>query len=86
MHWVFWKLIGLTAAILTMSAFVPQVFKIYRTKSAKDVSLLTLLQLSIGVGLWIIYGAHLGDLIIILANCVTLLTLLVALFLYKKYS
>jgi len=82
---MFWKLIGLSAAILTMFAFIPQVYKIFKTKSAKDVSNGTLIQLSAGVTLWIIYGVYLRDGIIILANAVTLVTLLAALFLYYKY-
>ncbi|OGX24199.1 MAG: hypothetical protein A3J51_01350 [Omnitrophica WOR_2 bacterium RIFCSPHIGHO2_02_FULL_45_21] len=82
---MFWKLIGLTAAGLTSFAFIPQVLKMYTTKSAKDLSLVTLLQLSAGVSLWILYGIYLKDSIIIFANAVTLLTLLSADFLYYKY-
>lgn len=81
-----WKLIGFVAATLTMFAFVPQVIKIYKTKSAKDLSVGTIVQLSIGVTLWIVYGIYLRDAIIIMANIVTLLTLLLALFLYYIYT
>lgn len=83
---MFWQLIGLIAACLTSFAFVPQVVKMYNTKSAKDVSLITLAQLSSGVTLWILYGISLKNSIIILANFITLLTLLTALFLYKRYA
>jgi len=55
---MFWATIGLSAATLTMFAFIPQVIKVFRNKSAKDVSLMTLLQLSFGVSLWIAYGIH----------------------------
>ncbi|OGX61156.1 MAG: hypothetical protein A2471_03815 [Omnitrophica WOR_2 bacterium RIFOXYC2_FULL_45_15] len=82
---MFWKLIGVIAAGLTSFAFIPQVLKMYTTRSAKDISLVTLIQLSLGVSLWIIYGIYLKDYIIIVANAVTLLTLLSALFLYHKY-
>ena len=82
---MFWKLIGVIAAGLTSFAFIPQVLKMHATKSAKDISLVTLIQLSFGVSLWITYGIYLKDCIIILANAVTLLTLLSALFLYYKY-
>ena len=85
MHPMFWKLIGAIAACLTSFAFIPQVLKMQTAKSAKDVSLITLVQLSLGVSLWIIYGIYLKDYIIILANTVTLLTLASALFLYYKY-
>mgnify|MGYP001593183981 FL=1 len=83
---MFWKLIGVIAACFTSFAFIPQVLKMQTARSAKDVSLITLIQLSLGVSLWIIYGIYLKDYIIILANAVTLLTLLRALFLYYKYK
>lgn len=79
---ILWTIIGLTAACLTMFAFIPQIFKALKTKSVKDVSLVTLLQLSLGVSLWIAYGIHLKDVIIITANSITLFSLIILLFLY----
>jgi len=70
-----------------MFSFIPQIIKIIKTKSACDVSILTLTQLSIGVSLWIIYGIHLKNFIIIMANVVTLVSLITALglcFIYKN--
>lgn len=81
-----WAIIGLSAAILTMFAFVPQIIKVWQHKSAKDVSIVTLLQLSFGVLLWIAYGIHLRDKIIILANGVTLASLIILLYLYYRYG
>ena len=80
-----WTIIGFSAATLTMFAFIPQIIKIIKTKSAKDVSLITLLQLFLGVSLWIVYGIHLKDSIIIIANSVTILTLIILLCLYCNY-
>jgi MtN3 and saliva related transmembrane protein len=80
-----YKIIGMTAAALTMFAFVPQIIKALRTKSVHDVSIIMLIQLSLGVVLWLIYGLHLGDFIIVLANGVSLITLLIILALYYKY-
>ena len=79
---MFWTAIGSSAAILTMFSFVPQIIKIINTKSAKDVSLTTLIQLSLGVSLWITYGIHLKNTIIIIANSITLITLIILLSLY----
>ena len=81
-----WTIIGLCAAILTMFAFIPQIVKVLKTKSAKDVSVITLLQLSLGVSLWIVYGIHLRDAIIITANSITLTTLILLLSLYFNYG
>ncbi|MFH1577867.1 MAG: SemiSWEET family transporter [Candidatus Omnitrophota bacterium] len=80
-----WPVIGMSAAILTMFSFVPQVIKIVRTKKSSDVSLATLLQLSCGVSLWIFYGIHLKDAIIVTANVVILITLILAISLFFKY-
>jgi len=81
-----WGLVGIAAACLTMFAFIPQIFKVLKTGSAKDVSPLALFQLSVGVALWIIYGVYLRDKIIITANSVTLFTLIILLFLYFQYG
>ncbi|MFA5156108.1 MAG: SemiSWEET transporter [Candidatus Omnitrophota bacterium] len=81
-----WKIVGLTAALLTTFSFVPQIIKVRRSRSVKDVSLITLVQFSAGVFLWALYGIFLRDVIIISANCVTLVTLCILLSLYFKYS
>lgn len=83
---MFWQLIGLIAACLTSFAFIPQVIKMYRTKSAKDISFVTLAQLSAGVGLWILYGIYLKNYIIILANAITLTALISEIILYYRYE
>jgi len=81
-----WTLIGATAATLTMFSFIPQIARCLRTKSVKDVSPVTLFQLSAGVSLWMIYGIARQDPIIIFANGVTLISLSVLIFLYFKYG
>ncbi|MFH1457935.1 MAG: SemiSWEET transporter [Candidatus Omnitrophota bacterium] len=81
-----WTLIGTLAATLTMFSFIPQIIKVLKNRSAKDVSLTMILQLSLGVSLWIIYGFHLKDPIIIAANSVTLVSLVVLLLLYFNYG
>lgn len=81
-----WPIIGSAAAVLTMFSFIPQIIKIIKAKSVKDVSLITLIQLSLGVSLWIVYGIHLKDVIIIGANGITLTTLLILLCLYFNYG
>jgi MtN3 and saliva related transmembrane protein len=81
-----WEIIGFSAAFLTMFGFLPQVIKIYRTKSVKDLSLVAILQFMAGVFLWLVYGIHLNNFVIILANGVTFLILVVALSLFIKYS
>lgn len=68
--------------MLTTFGFVPQILKMVRTRSVDDVSPLTFVQFMAGVSLWALYGAHIGDVIVLLANIVTFGTLVVAVSLY----
>lgn len=65
--------IGFIAAFLTTFSFAPQAIKTIRTKSTESLSLGMYLIFTLGVGCWLAYGIHLGDIPIILANAVTLL-------------
>lgn len=82
---IFWLAIGSAAAFLTMFAFLPQVIKIIKTKSVKDISLFALLQFSLGSLLWLLYGIYRSDFIIITANATSLLIFLSAVILCIKY-
>ena len=64
--------VGLAAGFLTTIAFVPQVMKIWKAKSAKDVSLGTFAAFAVGLALWLAYGIVKQELPIILWNAVTL--------------
>lgn len=64
--------IGIAAAVLTTAAFAPQAFKVWRTRSTRDVSLAMFLLMVTGVVLWLVYGLLIGDLPLIVANGVTL--------------
>ncbi len=64
-------LIGFAAATLTTLAFLPQVYKTWRSRSAQDLSYLMLLTFTSGVLLWLVYGLYLQAWPIILANIVT---------------
>jgi len=82
----FITVIGLIAAALTTSAYLPQVLKSWRTKSAKDLSLGMLAILCTGIFLWLIYGILNQDLPIILSNAVTLMLTLAILVLKIKHG
>jgi len=83
---MWWTILGIVAASLTMFGFVPQIIKMWTTRSVKDVSGLTLLQFSSGATLWMLYGIHLQDFIVIGANAISLATLLIGLGLYRKLN
>lgn len=65
------EIIGLIAATLTTSAFVPQVYKTWKTKSTRDISFTMYSAFLFGTMLWLYYGIYHDSLAIILANVVT---------------
>lgn len=65
-------LIGYMAGTLTTLSFLPQVIKTWKSRSAKDISLVMFLMFCGGVSLWIAYGFLNADLPVIVANVVTL--------------
>ena len=65
-------LLGITAACLTTTAFVPQVLKVWRTRSTGDISLAMFSMTFIGIVMWFIYGLLLVNIPLILANAVTM--------------
>ncbi|MCX5700848.1 MAG: SemiSWEET transporter [Candidatus Omnitrophica bacterium] len=83
---MFPTLIGALAATLTMFSFIPQIVKSYKTRSVKDVSPLTLFQLALGVLLWIIYGIYIKDLVIIVANIITFISLAILIYMYFSFK
>lgn len=64
---------GYVAALCTTSAYVPQVLRVYRTRSTKDISLKMFLVLVTGLCLWLVYGLWRGEMPLIGANSVTLM-------------
>jgi MtN3 and saliva related transmembrane protein len=68
--------IGLFAAFCTTVSYVPQLKKCWVTGSAEDLSLKTFLVLSIGIAAWVVYGILQKDIVITIANSVSLCLLL----------
>ena len=65
-----WQIFGLVAGAVTMAGFVPQIIQGYKTKHLKDLSYMMNGLLSIGMGMWLIYGISIKDVAIIAANIV----------------
>jgi MtN3 and saliva related transmembrane protein len=64
-------LLGLIAASCTTLAFLPQFIKVWKTRSAHDISLAMYIVVCTGVLLWLIYGILIKDTPLIVANAVT---------------
>jgi MtN3 and saliva related transmembrane protein len=80
-----WKIVGIIAAVCTTTGFIPQIIRGVRTKRLEDISPIMYVLLIIGLSLWLSYGIHLGDMIIIMANAAGLALSAFILILRYKY-
>jgi MtN3 and saliva related transmembrane protein len=78
--------LGLVAGALTTLAFVPQVVRIVRTRSAYDISWWLFGILAAGSALWLWYGITLDSLPLIATNVVTLTLQLTIFWLKWRYG
>lgn len=76
--------LGFIAGTITTLSFVPQVIRVYRNKSGRDISAWMVLLLASGTLLWLIYGVMIGGVPIVMANAVTF-TLVLVIFILKIY-
>ena len=79
-------IIGLIAAAFTTIALFPQLIKVWKTKSTKDISTGMFTLYCCGVFLWFVYGVYLNDLPIMIANSLAFIQALVILMLKAKYK
>ena len=77
---------GYLAAICTTGAYIPQVLRVWRTRSTKDISLKMFLVLVTGLALWLTYGLWRGEIPLVLANGVTLVLASTILFFKIKHG
>lgn len=72
--------LGYVAGFLTTFALVPQIMRIYKLKSAREISVLYNTAMLLGIILWLVYGIILGLSPLIVWNsigmCLTALLLL----------
>ena len=81
------NILGLVAGGITSVAMLPQLIKVLKEKDVKDLSLLMILFLIIGLSLWVWYGFLKDELPIILSNAFAVLvnvSLLISYFIYRK--
>jgi MtN3 and saliva related transmembrane protein len=67
-HAFWFEAIGLAAACLTTFSFLPQAFRIWRSRSARDVSLVMYLMMTTGSVMWLVYGVLIGSPSLIFSN------------------
>ena len=80
------ELLGFIGGMLTTGGFVPQVWRLFKLKSAKEISLPFTLLFVIGIAFWLVYGIVFGSLSITLWNGITLVLGSCMLFAKIKYG
>lgn len=78
--------IGFAAAILTTAAFLPQVYKTWKTKDVSGLSLPMLLIFFVGIVLWLVYGVLKESPSMIFANSITVISAFLLLYFKIRYS
>jgi MtN3 and saliva related transmembrane protein len=80
------EILGLAAGTISSITFLPQVIKIWQTKSAKDLSLPMLLLLVLGVSMWLTYGIIIKNVPVIYTNSMVLFMTFIMLFFKLKFN
>ncbi|RLD28671.1 MAG: hypothetical protein DRI75_05855 [Bacteroidetes bacterium] len=80
------EIIGLVAAVLTTSAFLPQVYKTWKTKDVSALSMPMLLLFFSGIILWFIYGIYISSLSLIIANGITIMSYALLIYFKTKHG
>ncbi len=79
-------MLGMLAGTMSSLVFLPQVIKTWRSKSAKDISLLMFSFATISVILWLAYGIMIKNGPVIYTNSCVLILSVVMLYLKLKYN
>ncbi len=80
------EIVGLLAGALTTASLVPQVYKIWKTKSAENLSLTMFSLFFIGVMLWFTYGIVTHSIAMIVANAITAILAIIIIYFKIKYK
>jgi len=78
--------LGYIAAVMTTLAFVPQVLKIYKERSASSISLKTFYMFSVGIFCWFLYGLLLRSWPMIISNFIMLILSIIIITLKHIYK
>lgn len=78
--------LGYLGGVLTTFCYIPQIIRIFRLKSAKEISLLFTLFTLVGIMVWLSYGILLSLGPIIFWNSVALVIVSILLYAKLKYG
>ncbi|MFH0832844.1 MAG: SemiSWEET transporter [Candidatus Aenigmatarchaeota archaeon] len=79
-------ILGLVTGALATISFLPQVIKVWKTKSTKDISLGMYLIFCTASFLWIVYGTLINSIPVMVTNIAILILALIILAFKLKYK
>jgi MtN3 and saliva related transmembrane protein len=82
----FGEILGLVAGALTTGSFLPQVVRVYKLRSAHEISLFFTVLFMVGDLIWMGYGIYLSSIPIILWNVLGALMAAALLFAKIRYG
>jgi MtN3 and saliva related transmembrane protein len=80
------EILGLVAGFFTTFAVVPQIMRVYKLKSAREISIIYNTMMLLGILLWLVYGIMLGLVPIIIWNIIGALLVVLLLMSKLKYG
>ena len=81
----FFKVLTTIVGIVMSIGYFPQAYRLYKTKSAENISLVTFVIFALGTLIWTLYGFFIHDLVLILSFIVGVVGSWLVLFLSVKY-
>lgn len=66
------EVLGFVGGLLTTMGMVPQVFRLFKLKSAHEISLTFSILFVVGIAFWLLYGLERGLISVIIWNGISL--------------
>jgi MtN3 and saliva related transmembrane protein len=82
----FFQVLTTIVGIVMSIGYFPQAWKLYKTKSAENISLVTFTIFAVGTAIWTLYGILVHDIVLILSFVVGVIGSWLCLFLAVKYK
>jgi len=79
------EILGFIACAFTTFATIPQIVKMVKTKSVKDLSVPMSVMFCTGFAIWIVYGVIKDSWSLIIGNCISILCYTIILTLIFKW-
>ena len=83
---MFTESLGLVAGALVTCSMIPQLIRVYKLRSAREISILFTTLLLIGMICWLAYGVYLELIPVILWNAVGVILVSLLIYLKLKYG